>query len=286
MTAAPAHDPAELPESSVPAWVRRLPEQDRKILDRITAKARPQLKRGQWVNEGYRFFCFGETDSGKTSLMRAVLYYTLAMRWANFALIHDTKGVLPEYPRSLQFATVSAFRERGFVDGDIPVASFRGSPRHGLEVEAEEVGFLSRELAQRGEELPGDEWTTNPHALVVEELAACATDGRKKVKAPSVLWALEQGRKVGVSLIGTSQSPRNVPPDIHQQATSAAYFRLTGHDANYLEDTLDMDPAMVAALRGQNNEGLPNHQFAFYEKGRPWDGEIHCLSRGTALMFE
>lgn len=280
------------PDTPSAPWVAKLPEADRAILDRIVAKARPKLKRGQWVNEGYRFFCLGESESGKTSLMRAVLYYTLAERLANFAFIHDTKGVLPEYPHSLMFPTVDHFRTRGFRDGDIPVASFRGAPRFDLECPAESVGALSKEMAQKGREVvtgtaPFETvaWSSNPHVLVVEELAEAASDGRKHIAAPSVLWGIERGRTMGESVIGTTQSPRKLPLDFFGQATAIAFFRLTGADANYLERA-EFDPALVAAVRGQNNEGLPNYQFAIYVKGEPWDGEIHCLSQRTALMFE
>jgi hypothetical protein len=60
---------------------------------------------------------------------------------------------------------------------------------------------------------------------------------------------------------------------------------VTGADANYLENA-EFDPRMVDALRGQNNIGLPNHEFAIYVKGRPWDEEIHCLDARTASMFD
>ena len=266
---------------------RSLPisQKDREILDQVVQFAAPKEKHGLIVNEGYRFFCLGETDSGKTTLMRAVLYHTLAEGFANWAVVHDSKGVFPEYPRSLQFATVQHFRTRGFRDGDVPIASFRGAPRHGLEVEAEEVGALAKEIAQKGTTLPDGRWTVNPGILEVEELAAAASDGRKKVAAPSVLWGLEQGRKVGLSTVGTTQMPGNLPLPMYAQATAIAIFRLTGADANYLENK-QFDPRLVDAVRGQNNVGLPNWHFAIYVKGRPWDEKIHCLDERTARMFE
>jgi hypothetical protein len=255
------------------------------VLDQVVQFAAPKEKHGLIVNEGFRFFCLGETDTGKTTLMRAVLYHTLAESYANWAFVHDSKGVFPEYPRSVMFPTVQHFRTRGFRDGDVPIASFRGAPRFGLEVEAEDVGALAKEVAQKGRELPGGTWTVNPGILEVEELAAASSDGRKQVRAPSVKWAVEQGRKVGLSTLGTTQSPRQLALDFYGQATAIAIFRVTGADANYLENA-EFDPRMVDALRGQNNIGLPNHEFAIYVKGRPWDEEIHCLDARTASMFD
>lgn len=264
----------------------RLNERDASVCERIIAPAAPQEKRGQTVNEGYRFFCLGETGSGKTSLMRVVLYYTIARRFSNFALIHDTKGIFPEYPRSVQLRNVAEFRRRGFVDGDIPAVSFRGDPRSDISCSAEEVASFSKSIGQRGVTLPNGTWAPNSHVLVIEELAAAATAGRKHIGAPSVLWALEQGRKVGVSCIGTTQSPRKVPLDVIGQSSSLAFFRLTGADANYLGNVLELDDRLIATLRGANNEGLPNYQFCLYVKGEPWDGQIYTLDKKTVLTFE
>jgi hypothetical protein len=263
----------------------KLPDKDREIVERIIAPAAPQQKRGQTINEGFRFIALGESGSGKTSLMRVVVYYTLAKGYARFAFIHDTKGIFPEYPQAMQLASPVDFMGRGFQSGDPLVVSFRGDPRQDITCEAEEVALLSKRTAQRGIESAGV-WRPNPHVLVIEELASASSAGRKQVQAPSVLWAAEQGRKVSVSLVGTTQSPRKTPLDLLGQSTSIAFFRLTGADANYLGERLDLDPRLISAIRGPNSEGLPNRKFALYVKGEPWDGEIHELDKKTALMFE
>lgn len=255
------------------------------IVDVITAGAAPQLKRGVIVNEGYRFVCLGETGSGKTSLMRLIVYATIDRGYACFALIHDTKNIWPEYPRSVQLQTVSQFVGRGFQPNEIPVISFRGDPRNDIEVPAEDVARLSLVLARNGRLVNG-EWHTFPHVTVIEELAEAASEGRKRLNSPSVLKLIEQGRKMGVSLVGTTQSPANVPLDILRQASSIAFFRLTGPDVNYMGERLHLDPDLIKAVSGSNNEGLPDFQFALYVKGKPWDGEIHTLSHKTALLFE
>jgi hypothetical protein len=262
-----------------------LNERDDHVITAIIAGAAPQLRRGVVVNEGYRFVCLGETGSGKTSLMRVVVYTTIARGYAQFALIHDTKNIWPEYPRSVQLESVSQFVGRGFQPNEPPLISFRGDPRNDIEVPAEDVARLSLVLARNGRNVNG-QWHTFPHVTVIEELSEAASQGRKRLNAPSVLKLIEQGRKMGVSLVGTTQSPANVPLDILRQASSIAFFRLTGPDTNYLGERLHLDPTLIRAVAGPNNEGLPDFQFALYVKGKPWDGEIYTLARKTALLFE
>lgn len=271
--------------SPADAWFARIPAHERALVDRIIRNAAPKEKRGVVYNEGFRFVCLGESGSGKTSLMRLVVYYTVAKGWSGFALIHDTKGIEAEYPRSLQYASVEPFRKQGFKAGQIPIVSFRGDPRRDLTVSAEDVARFSKELGQKGRIDSQGRWVPNPHILVIEELAAAATGGRKHVSAPSVLWALEQGRKVGVSIVGTTQSPRKIPLDILEQAEAVAFFRLT-LGANYLGERLHLQDDMIRAIAGPNGEGLPNHQFVLWIKGEPWDGKIYSLDKRTALMFE
>jgi hypothetical protein len=86
--------------------------------------------------------------------------------------------------------------------------------------------------------------------------------------------------------VGTTQSPRKIPLDLLGQASAVAFFRLTGADANYLGERLDMDPIMIESVRGPNNEGLPNYKFVLAIKGQPWDREIHQLEPRTVAMFE
>lgn len=263
-----------------------LNERDAHVVDEIIEPAKPQEKRGVIVNEGYRFICLGETGSGKTSLMRVVIYATIVRGYAGFAYIHDTKNIWAEYPRSVQMRNVQEFLKRGwFNTNDPPLVSFRGDPRNDMEVSAEEVASFSLATARRGRIING-QWHTIPHVCVIEELSEAASSGRKKLKAPSVLKLIEQGRKMGVSLVGTTQSPANVPLDILRQASSIAFFRLTGPDINYMGERLHLDPSLIHTVAGSNNEGLPNHKFVLYIKGKPWDGQIYSLDKRTALMFE
>ena len=260
---------------------------DRAIFDRIIAPAAPQSKHGMVVNEGYRFIALGESGSGKTTLMRCVVYYTIIQRFARFALVHDTKGIFPEYPKSILAANTRDFLSRGGFKNwtGLPVVSFRGDPRKDQEVSAEEVARLSLAFARQGIQV-GGKWTMNPHVCVIEEISEAATAGRKNLKSKGVLKLAEQGRKMGVSLVATTQTPKNMPDDIRNQAESISFGRLTGTTINYLDTRMDLNPAMVAAIRGNQGEGLPNHHFVLYIKGQPWDGKVHKLNSRTVQAFE
>lgn len=259
---------------------------DAALLDAIISPAAPQMRRGVMVNEGYRLVSLGESGCGKTSLMRAVTYWTLIRGYANFAVVHDTKGVIAEYPRSVIMTDVQEWYQRGgFKSGDPPIVSFRGDPRADIECTAEEVGSLAMMYARKGRTTATGEWKTNPLVLVVDEISEAASEGRKKVAAPSVLKAAEQGRKMGLSLNCTTQEPIDMPQVLRDQATCISFGRITGAALNYL-DRINLPPAMVAAIKGPNNEGLPNYQFVVYFKGQPWDGQIHRLNKRTVDMFE
>lgn len=265
----------------------RIPAADAAILDAIVSPARPQRKHGLTINEGYRYVALGESGCGKTSLMRAVVYYTLMQRLANFALVHDTKGIFAEYPKSVQVASVGEWVARGgFKPGDVPVVSFRGDPRRDLSVSAQEVAELSLIYARQGIEVNG-KWQPNPHVTVIEEVSEAATQGRKNVAAPAVLKLAEQGRKMGVSLLCTTQETVNMPAVLRSQATAITFGRLTGTSLNYL-DQCNLPEEMIRAIKGPKGGGLPNHDFVLYIKGsdEPWDGKVHKLSAETVSMFE
>ena len=259
---------------------------DLHIVEEVLAPSKPVVKYGQIVHEGFRFGCLGETGSGKTSLERLIVYTAVAKGYSGFALIHDTKGIFPEFPHSRQVGNVAEFlKGGGFKPNDLPVVSFRGDPRRDLEVSPEEVASFSLILAKRGIVKNG-QWTPNPHVTVIEEAAEASTAGRKHLKSPSVLKILEQGRKLGVSLVWTTQSPRKVPLDMLGQSSSIAFFRLTGADANYLANVLQLPDDLVSTIRGPQSEGLPNFQFVLYVKGKPWDRQIYTLDKRTVDMLE
>ena len=269
------------------ANLRGISAKDAAIFDRLVAPSRPQTKHGMTVHEGSRIIVFGKTGSGKTSLMRGVVATMLQRRYAEFALIHDTKGIFPEYPRSIQLPNINAFVARGGLNkGDIPIYSFRGDVRQDVEVSAEEVAGFSRYLLKQGQTGEDGIWRPRPILTVIEELAAAATAGGKHVSAPSVKWISKEGRKVGGSLLGTTQSPREVPLALPDQASAIVYFSIKGADSNYLAERLHIDDEIVSALRGASNEGLPDYKFIVAISGEPWDREIHQLDAKTVRMFE
>lgn len=265
----------------------RFSPKDQALIDRALQFSAPQIKRGITVMEGSRILSLGATGSGKTSFERACVYSLIDRGWADFGMVHDTKGVFPEYPRSVQLACIEDFQRRGFQPGDIPVVSFRGDPRRGIRCPVEEVASWAMHWLQHGKvDSVTGVWMPAPMVLVVDELAAASMPGRKHSSSPAALWFAEQGRKVGGSFVASTQSPRKCPLDFMGQANVIVYFRMTGADANYLGNVLELNPELVQTVRGPTGEGLPNHQFCMQIVGEPWDGEIHQLDRRTALMFE
>jgi hypothetical protein len=262
-----------------------IPAKDLDIADQILEPAKPQTKHGLVVNEGFRLITLGETGSGKTSLQRLVVYEAIRRGYAEFAVIHDVKGIFPEYPRSVQMPNVPTFESRGFQRGDIPAVSFRGDVRNDVVVTAEEVAGFSRRLLKQGVTRNGV-WHPRPIVTVIEEVSEASTNGRKYISAPSVRWLAEQGRKVGGSLVGTTQSPRNIPLDLLEQASAIVFFRLTGGGANYLAERMKLNPRLIEAVSGPDGEGLPNFKFVIAIKGKPWDGLVHQLDIKTVQMFE
>jgi len=263
----------------------RIVESDWRIIERILAPSAPIEKHGIVINEGFRFCAFGKTKSGKTSLMRAVVYSAIAMGYARIALVHDTKGIFPEYPHSVMLPNVAAFRRRGMQGGDIPVYSFRGDPRHDVQCTAEEVAALAKELGQKGTG-DGGLWLPYPTVTVIEELAEASTASGKNLKAPAVGWLAAQGRKVGNSLVATTQRPKKAAEDVITQASASSFGRLEPADINYLAERMDLPGAMVDAIRGPDGDGLPMHRFVLRTDDGPWDGIVHCLDKSTAQMFE
>lgn len=263
----------------------RIVAADWALIERILAPSAPIEAHGIVINEGFRFCAFGKTKSGKTALQRAVVYSALAMGYARIALIHDTKGIFAEYPHSVMLANVEAFRRRGMQSGDIPVYSFRGDPRGDLQCSAEEVAALAKELGQKGI-TDGGVWLPYPTVTVIEELAEASTAGGKSLKAPSVGWLAGQGRKVGNSLVATTQRPKKAAEDVITQASATSYGKLEPADINYLAERLDLPGAMVDAIRGPTGDGLPMHHFVLRTDDGPWDGIVHCLDKSTAQMFE
>ncbi len=241
-------------------------------LDLIFEPCRPKEYNGLKISEGFRFGALGETGTGKTTLIRTVLIASLERRHAFFILAHDTKGVIPEYPESIQLSHPNDFKVRGgFREKEPHFVSFRGDPIRDIVCPVEDVAAFSLEIARKGRMKDG-QWTTFPHVVCIDELAAAATEGRRGWDSPSTLKLFEQGRKIGVSTVWTTQSPRKCPPDAMGQSSSVAIFRLTGTDRNNVRDTLMLEGGIVDAI-----SELPDHHFLLYRKAVKWDGKVYKL---------
>jgi hypothetical protein len=246
-------------------------------LDLIFEPCRPKEYHGIQVSEGFRFGALGETGTGKTTLIRTVLIAALQRKHGLFIFAHDTKGVIPEYPESVQLSHPNDFKARGGFHSKEPhFVSFRGDPIRDVVCPVEDVAASSLEIARKGRTINGH-WVTFPHVVCIDELAAAATEGRRGWDSPSTLKLFEQGRKIGVSTVWTTQSPRKCPPDAMGQSSSVAIFRLTGTDRNNVRDTLLLEGGIVDAI-----SDLPDHHFLLYRKAQKWDGVIYKLPKGNA----
>jgi hypothetical protein len=243
-------------------------------LDLIFEPCRPKEYNGLKISEGFRFGALGETGTGKTTLIRTVLTAAVVRKHAFFIFAHDTKGVIPEYPESIQLSHPSDFQARaGFRDKEPPFVSFRGDPIKDVSCPVEDVASYSLAIARKGRVVSG-QWVTFPHVVCIDELAAAATEGRRGWDSPSTLKLFEQGRKIGVSTVWTTQSPRKCPPDAMGQSSSVAIFRLTGTDRNNVRDTLMLEGGIVDMI-----SELPDHHFLLYRKAVKWDGKVYKLPK-------
>ncbi len=250
-------------------------------LEIIYEPAQPKTVRLNGQNivtfEGFRFGALGETGTGKTTLVKAVVMGALRRKIVNFVLAHDCKGVIPEYPMSIQLASPAQFIGRkGFQPKEIPFVSFRGDARNDITCDVEDVASLSLDFARKGHTSNGV-WQPYPHLILIDEISEAATEGRKGWRSASTLKLFEQGRKIGVCVVWTTQAPRNAPPGSMTQSSSVALFRLTGGDRNYVRDVLILDDGIVKIV-----DSLPKYHFVLWQKGFPWDGKIYMLPRKVA----
>jgi hypothetical protein len=212
--------------------------------------------------------------------MRAIAVGALSHEYegaplAHYILCHDTNAIRPQYPESVQLAHPTQFLLRGtFQDGEPPAVSFRGDPIADIECPVEDVADLSLKLARKGRMVDGKR-VNHPHVLWLDELSEALTPGGKAWQSKSAFKAFSQGRKMGVSVVWTTQNPRRCL-DALTQSSMVAMFRLSGGDRNYLRgEAHELDAEMCEVL-----PDLPNHHYVVYRKAQRWDGEIYKLPAG------
>lgn len=235
-------------------------------------------------NEGFRVGAIGETGSGKTTFIKRVMFEALTRGISERAFIHDTKGIIPEVPESIQRQNVQDFVSRGgFQEDDPPMCSFRGNILQDQDCPVEEVAAFVYNAVRKGRishappeqrrlrtPVPGmpENWDLMPLLLYIDELGEAASGKLQKGWASdSTRDMFKKGRKIGGSILWTTQNLKACPSDACDQSSHMAMFRSTSGARNYLKNVIEPDDAMVATA-----EDLPKLQFVLWEKERGWDG--------------
>ena len=235
------------------------------------------------MNEGFRVGAVGETGSGKTTFMKQVMFSALERGLVERAFIHDTKGLIPEVPESLQRENVGDFlAQGGFREGDPPMASFRGNLHKDVDCGVEEVAKLVNDAVRKGTRatdpnqrriykghLAGvpDDWDILPMILYIDELAEAASGkSLKNWASPSTEAMFKKGRKIGGSVLWTTQNVKQSPSDACDQSSHIALFRSTSGARNYLRDRIEVEDVMLSHV-----EDFKNLSFVLWEKGHGWD---------------
>jgi hypothetical protein len=207
--------------------------------------------------EGYRHGFIGNTGSGKTTAMKALLGSSSAA----FTLIHDDAKRDAQYAGSVCDSFAAA-------PEDATTVIFRGDPFRGTVVEVEDVAALAVYLAR----------ARIPIRLVVDELDRACSIGAKTLSAASLRIALTQGRALGLSVLWSTQTPQRAPIEVIDQSSTIGICQLGPRALNYLDERLCFDADLLAIV-----PQLQTFEFVLYEQGRPWNRTIYTAPHDFQL---
>lgn len=208
--------------------------------------------------EGWRLLALGNSGSGKTSLIRAML----ARRWDGFTVIHDDSKRRPQYGSAV-------VRELAHSPDDASIVTLRGDPLRGIDHPVvDDVARLALELARRDV----------PVRLVVDELDRACTPGGKELASVALRDCLTKGRSMALSCLLSTQAPQRAPREVIDQATALALCQLGPRALAYLDDRLLFDTALLRVV-----ETLPPLRFVIYRPGYPWNGIIYDCPHPSTL---
>jgi hypothetical protein len=200
--------------------------------------------------------------AGKTFWTAALVRHTVEHGVADVAFVHDGKDPAPQadYVKlGPVFPTVAALAAAP-PEGPMPIA----------------VVFHS---VDKIETLDGV--TTAARDLSVDGLRVCAAldeiydgmSGRQTfisgTEGPTS-EAFRKGRSRGISVIAGTQIPQTLPTDITDLADTIAVGRLKRRSLRYIERTWDLEPEMVAAIRG-----LQRGEFVLLDDTSEWDRTVY-----------
>lgn len=210
------------------------------------------LRRG----DGFRHLWLGDTGTGKTVAMRALVDYP-----GQLVLIHDDSKARPEYPHVRYFhAPAQLLAAPADEVQELNAVAFRGDPYAGVVCEVEDVAALALQAAR----------AHIPTRLVVDEWERAMSDGGRKMEAPSLRTCLTTGRSMALSVAGGAQIPQRVGDVVINSASSVGLFRLGPGGLNYLDERLYFDRRMLDVV-----VGLQVGDFVVHRPGFPWDGCVY-----------
>lgn len=176
-------------------------------------------------------------------------------------LIHDTKGADPEYPQARQLRNLDALFELSSEQlTETSAVAFRGDAFAGVDVDVNELAGFALNMAR----------ARIPVRLVVDELDAACTPGGRELAAPSLRLALTQGRKIGLQVLASTQTPQRCPKEVIDQSSSVGLFRLGPRALRYLDDVLLFDGDMLEIV-----PRLERGDFVLHRPGHAWDRTVY-----------
>jgi hypothetical protein len=235
-------------EQSVSAPTKGTPDE---ALDLIFAP----LKAG----DGFRHYSMGAPGYGKTVSMRWVVAAAIERDCVDVVLTHDVKLAVPEFPDAVMVASVQDAREL-----EASHINFRGDVMRDIAVSVEEVAVVGKGLAQKGQLRV---------LLNVGELDNALSPGGKSWASPTAQWFTAQGRALKSCLTATIQQPKRTPDEVWDQATSIALHHHEERSTNYLVNTLELDPELVAIL-----PKLDKFEFILRLPGGYWNRKVYRVA--------
>lgn len=209
------------------------------------------------AREGWRHGWLGDSGMGKTTAAIRLLSHAVSAGGSRFTVSLDDSGRKPQVPGAVRPEIKEVLADLMAGTGGPHYVLHSKRRRLPVEPIAAACVLLARELEI-------------DHVLYVDELARAATPAGKEWESPSTREAFAEGRKIGLSVCWTTQSPARVPPEAIDQTTSLGIFRLDSRALRYFDQLLTLPADMVAAL-----PKLARGDFVLWRKGHPWDRAIY-----------
>lgn len=202
------------------------------------------------VGEGFRHGWIGNTGSGKTTSLRALVGHAEAL-----VLIHDDAKLQAQYPGAVCQSISGA-------PDDARVVVLRGDVFRGITVDPDYVARTALLICRYS--------SGSPVWVVIDELDRACTPGGQKLASDAIRECLTVGRALGLSLVWSTQQPTRAPTEVIDLCTTIAIGQLGPRALNYLDERLAFDRGMLDVV-----PTLGRGEFVLYEQGRPWNQRIY-----------